>query len=207
MPSQSKNQDDPCTDGGTFDVLFLGTGVSTRLPRLDHVMEGKCKVCKMVLESREDNPNRRNNVSILIRAQGKNIMIDAGKSMYTAVCQFFPKHSVEVVDAVILTHSHADAAGGMDDLRDLQQFDRLKDANGNRCYRLKGTGLPMRVISNDQTIKDVQHQFPYLAQPVEFIEGQPGLMARKTAAIEWERIEDYTESIPGMPVTISSRSS
>ena len=32
--------------------------------------------------------------------------------------QWFPKYSVATIDALVLTHSHADAVGGMDDLRD-----------------------------------------------------------------------------------------
>ena len=33
---------------GTFDVLFMGTGVSIAVPNMGHVLEGKCKVCMYV---------------------------------------------------------------------------------------------------------------------------------------------------------------
>jgi phosphoribosyl 1,2-cyclic phosphodiesterase len=48
----------------------------------------------------------------------RSILIDAGKFFYQSAIEWFPKFHVRTLDAVLLTHAHADAAGGLDDLRD-----------------------------------------------------------------------------------------
>ncbi len=48
----------------------------------------------------------------------RNIVIDAGKFFYQSAIDLFPKFRVHTLDAVVLTHAHADATGGLDDLRD-----------------------------------------------------------------------------------------
>lgn len=79
-----------------------------------------CTVCSKAKEP--GNRNRRLNTSILIRyanSMGRfNILVDAGKFFYHSALQWFPTFGVRAIDAVIITHSHADAIGGLDDLRD-----------------------------------------------------------------------------------------
>jgi phosphoribosyl 1,2-cyclic phosphodiesterase len=69
------------------------------------------------------SPNRRRNTSLLIQrnlGNGKtnNIVIDAGKFFYDSAIEWFPKYEVESIDALVITHAHADAVGGFDSLRD-----------------------------------------------------------------------------------------
>jgi phosphoribosyl 1,2-cyclic phosphodiesterase len=45
-------------------------------------------------------------------------VIDAGKFFYESAMQWFPKFDVQTMDALVITHAHADAVGGLDDLRD-----------------------------------------------------------------------------------------
>lgn len=40
----------------------------------------------------------------------RTIVIDAGKSFYAAATEWFPKHGLRRIDALLLTHAHADAA-------------------------------------------------------------------------------------------------
>jgi phosphoribosyl 1,2-cyclic phosphodiesterase len=48
----------------------------------------------------------------------RNVLVDAGKFFYQSAIEMFPRFKVRTLDAVVLTHAHADAAGGLDDLRD-----------------------------------------------------------------------------------------
>lgn len=69
------------------------------------------------------NKNRRRNTSLLVRYLAPdgslyNILIDAGKFFYHSALQWFPYYGIRKIDSVIITHAHADANGGLDDLRD-----------------------------------------------------------------------------------------
>eukprot|EP00250_Pteridium_aquilinum_P004403 c14616_g1_i1 orf=83-1240(+) len=103
-------------------LLFLGTGTSEGIPRVSCLtnVQAKCPVCWSAAQT--GNKNRRRNTSILVRFSTtsglRNILIDAGKFFYHSALQWFPYYKIRELDAVILTHSHADAIGGLDDLRD-----------------------------------------------------------------------------------------
>ncbi|KAI9337598.1 beta-lactamase-like protein [Zopfochytrium polystomum] len=67
--------------------------------------------------------NRRNNTSAVYRYDDpsnglpRNVLIDCGKTFYSAAVQWFPRYGIHALDAVVLTHGHADAVAGLDDLR------------------------------------------------------------------------------------------
>ncbi|KAG8714522.1 hypothetical protein FRC09_017528 [Ceratobasidium sp. 395] len=45
------------------------------------------------------------------------LVIDVGKTFLAAALDLFPQHDLRRIDAVLLTHGHADAVNGLDDLR------------------------------------------------------------------------------------------
>ncbi|EOY27117.1 Catalytic, putative isoform 1 [Theobroma cacao] len=104
------------------EIIFMGTGTSEGIPRVSCLTDPvkKCPVCTKAAEL--GNKNRRLNTSILIRnskpSGSCNILIDAGKFFYHSALRWFPAFGIRTIDAVIITHSHADAIGGLDDLRD-----------------------------------------------------------------------------------------
>ncbi|KAJ4951309.1 hypothetical protein NE237_028141 [Protea cynaroides] len=104
------------------EIIFLGTGTSEGIPRVSCLTDPaeKCAVCFKATEF--GNKNRRLNTSILIRystsSGRRNILVDAGKFFYHSALRWFPTYGIRTIDAVIITHSHADAIGGLDDLRD-----------------------------------------------------------------------------------------
>jgi phosphoribosyl 1,2-cyclic phosphodiesterase len=72
----------------SFKVIFVGTGVSTAVPNLLHILNDSCSVCRDAMNP--SSRNKRNNVSIAIMftADGPNnekmdkcILIDCGKTM------------------------------------------------------------------------------------------------------------------------------
>ncbi|XP_015890668.3 putative hydrolase C777.06c [Ziziphus jujuba] len=105
------------------EIIFLGTGTSEGIPRVSCLTNPlkTCEVCSKAAEP--GNKNKRLNTSILIRyrpssERSNNILIDAGKFFYHSALRWFPAYGIRTIDAVIITHSHADAVGGLDDLRD-----------------------------------------------------------------------------------------
>ncbi|XP_031404568.1 putative hydrolase C777.06c isoform X2 [Punica granatum] len=104
------------------EIIFMGTGTSEGIPRVSCLTNPlkKCPVCFKAVEP--GSKNRRLNTGILIRYTGlngkSNILIDAGKFFYHSALRWFPAYGIRTIDAVIITHSHADAIGGLDDLRD-----------------------------------------------------------------------------------------
>lgn len=110
-------------------IIFIGSGTSEGVPRVTCLARERpdCPACLSALQP--GSRDRRRNTSLLIQmpvpnsggeAAGpiRNILIDAGKFFYQSAIDLFPKFSVHTLDAVVLTHAHADAAGGLDDLRD-----------------------------------------------------------------------------------------
>ena len=110
-------------------VVFLGSGTSEGVPRVTCLTDEaqSCVVCMDAV--RPGSKNRRRNTSLLIQRRGedeqvRNIVIDVGKFFYESAIQWFPKFEARDLDAVVLTHAHADATGGLDDLRDWTNYRR-----------------------------------------------------------------------------------
>ncbi len=85
-------------------VVFLGSGTSQGVP----VITCKCEVC-----SSNDPRDQRLRSSVLLEVSGKTIVIDAGPDFR----QQMLREKVMKLDAILLTHSHKDHVGGLDDVR------------------------------------------------------------------------------------------
>ena len=87
-----------------MQITILGSGTSTGVP----MVGCGCRVC-----SSDDPRDKRTRASLLIRYDGRTILIDAGTDLRFQAL----REGVERVDAVLFTHSHADHVNGIDDLR------------------------------------------------------------------------------------------
>uniref|UniRef100_A0A7S2R7C0 Metallo-beta-lactamase domain-containing protein n=2 Tax=Mucochytrium quahogii TaxID=96639 RepID=A0A7S2R7C0_9STRA len=137
-------------------VVFLGTGTSSGNPHLNCLLglsenqaAGGCDVCRKAARDGppHDNVNYRNNPSICIKYDGKFILVDAGKTFRNSALTWFPRRGITHLDAVILTHSHADAIFGLDDLRLVQPRD-----------------VPLDVFASVETFSFIEQSFPYLVK-------------------------------------------
>jgi len=87
-----------------MNVTFLGTGTSTGVP----VIGCDCKVCK------SSNPrNKRLRQSALVSQDNYSSLIDASIDLREQCLKF----NVKKIDAILLTHSHADHILGLDETR------------------------------------------------------------------------------------------
>ena len=168
----------------SHELIFLGTGVSTALPRLSCIMQRDDSPCAVCDRAHSDplDPNCRSNVSVLVRrtetrqvegmpeVSSRCLMIDAGKTMRDAALRWFPKHGVKSVDAVLVTHGHADAVGGMDELREFTSFIKEKGADRSkpkdRVALVKkgffGLSKELPVYLNQETFEVCKGAYPYL---------------------------------------------
>lgn len=100
--------------------------------------------------------NRRRNTSCLIRwrhSSGalKTLVIDVGKTFYEGALQWFTYYGLSQIDSVILTHGHADAMNGLDDLRSWTL--------GGPTRSLQES---INVYCSERTLETVERTFPYI---------------------------------------------
>jgi len=85
-------------------ITLLGTGTSQGIP----VIACPCEVCRSA-----DTRDYRFRCAILVEENGTSLVVDAGPDFR----QQMLKHRVTNLDAVLLTHEHADHIFGLDDIR------------------------------------------------------------------------------------------
>jgi phosphoribosyl 1,2-cyclic phosphate phosphodiesterase len=98
------------TARGMPEITFLGTGTSNGIP----VIGCDCDVCRST-----DPRDRRTRTSAAITLGDKTILIDTATELRAQALA----NDLRSVDAVLMTHAHADHTGGFDDLR---RFNELK---------------------------------------------------------------------------------
>jgi phosphoribosyl 1,2-cyclic phosphate phosphodiesterase len=113
-------------------LTFLGTGTSMGIP----VIGCGCTVCRST-----DARNKRLRTSALLQAGGFNVLIDAGPDLRQQALAA----ELTRLDAVLLTHEHADHIAGLDDIRPLNF----------------AQGGPMPLYGTARTLASVRDRFSY----------------------------------------------
>jgi phosphoribosyl 1,2-cyclic phosphate phosphodiesterase len=128
-------------------VLFLGSGTSFGVP----VVGCPCPVC-----SSPDPRDRRNRASILIEAEGTTVVVDAGPEFRLQTL----RAGVSRLDALLLTHAHADHINGLDDVRPLT------------------TERVLPVYGNAETLAETRERFAYIFRETQVGGGKPRIELR-----------------------------
>ncbi|KJP88693.1 hypothetical protein AK88_01574 [Plasmodium fragile] len=85
----------------------------------------KCYTCYDALNV--NSKNKRNNISVLVKSNDSYVLIDVGKTFRDSLLRNQDKINFYEIklDSVLISHSHTDALNGIDDLRDLQECDKV----------------------------------------------------------------------------------
>jgi len=129
-----------------MQLTFLGTGTSMGVP----VIGCHCAVCTSA-----DARNQRTRTSALLTVGDLHLLIDVGPDFRSQAL----RAAIHRVDAVLLTHHHADHIGGIDDLRPI-------------CMR---EGKPIAIYGRSHTLDDVRERYAYAFAEAPSLSTRPSL--------------------------------
>ena len=112
-----------------------------------------CRVCRSV-----DPRDRRTRTSALFSYDGFHVLVDTGPELrlQCVACD------VQRVNAILLTHAHADHVVGLDDVR---RFNEI-------------LGQPLRIYGNAATLRQIRQMFPYaFHDDPDYVSAKPQLEA------------------------------
>ncbi|MFP4416664.1 MAG: MBL fold metallo-hydrolase [Chitinispirillaceae bacterium] len=122
-------------------VTFLGTGTSHGVPSIDCMMSGYSNCPKGVCAA----AHRRSRCSILVENDNFSILVDVSADFRQQALERHITH----IEAVLITHPHADHIGGIPDIRSYTRFRELP------------------VYGSGESIDRIKQTFPYIFQPPE----------------------------------------
>lgn len=133
------------------ELTFLGTGTSNGIP----VIGCDCAVCRSA-----DPRDRRSRASAVVRDGDRTVLIDTATELRLQALSV----GLSRVDAVLMTHAHADHTGGFDDLR---RFNEVQQRH-----------LP--VYANSGTAGMLRDRFAYaFVDQYPFYGGKPDLVLKE----------------------------
>jgi phosphoribosyl 1,2-cyclic phosphate phosphodiesterase len=124
-------------------LTFLGTGTSTGVPSIGC----ECETC-----TSDDPRDKRLRVSVIIEHAGQMVLVDTSSDFRQQALRYGLKR----LDAVLITHCHADHVFGLDDIRPLN-------------FRYGALG----VYANENAWPDIRRIFKYIFEPTYFGGGLP----------------------------------
>ena len=128
-------------------ATLLGTGTSTGVPSIGC----DCETC-----TSDDPRDKRLRVSVLVEHEGHTVLVDTSSDFRQQALRV----GLRRLDAVLITHCHADHIFGLDDIRPLN-------------FRHGALG----VYANARAWKDIRRIFQYVFEPTYFGGGLPQVVA------------------------------
>jgi phosphoribosyl 1,2-cyclic phosphate phosphodiesterase len=128
-------------------LTLLGTGTSTGVPSIGCT----CETC-----TSDDPRDKRLRVSVLVEHDGQTVLVDTSSDFRQQAL----RQKLQRLDAVLITHCHADHIFGLDDIRPLN-------------FRHGALG----VYANERAWVDIRRIFKYIFEPSHFGGGLPQVVA------------------------------
>ncbi len=128
-------------------ITLLGTGTSTGVPSIGC----ECETC-----TSDDPRDKRLRVSVLVEHDGQTVLVDTSSDFRQQAL----RQRLKWLDAVLVTHCHADHIFGLDDIRPLN-------------FRHG----PLGVYANERAWRDIRRIFQYVFEPTYFGGGLPQVVA------------------------------
>ena len=150
-------------------IVFLGTGTSHGVPPLDCMMDDyvRCKrdVCRL---SQSDPKHARTRSSLFVEWNGVNICIDVSLDFRQQAL----REKIKRIDAVLITHGHADHIGGIPDLRSYTR-PKVPAPQKRDCLKMQAsTGTkPVEALplyGSPETIGSIRRSYGYIFEPGTF---------------------------------------
>jgi phosphoribosyl 1,2-cyclic phosphate phosphodiesterase len=154
-------------------ITFLGTGTSVGVPMIGC----HCGTCAST-----DSRDQRLRASILVENEGCKVLVDAS----TDFRQQALREHIEHLDAIFVTHCHADHVFGLDDIRPIN-FRR-----GALCC-----------FASERTWRDIKQVFSYIFKPTAY-KGLPQIVPHTiegTFSIFGLKVEPLEVTHGRLPVT------
>lgn len=151
---------------------LLGTGTSHGIP----VIACDCACCRSA-----DSRDTRFRCSMWVTDGGStenpetSVLVDIGPDFRSQALRF----GIRKVDAVLLTHGHADHMNGMDDIRIFSHTGSREPsgADGRQKVHPETAGAGLPVYGNAATLRDLRERFSYVFRPCREGGGKPKLRA------------------------------
>jgi phosphoribosyl 1,2-cyclic phosphate phosphodiesterase len=133
-------------------ITFLGTGTSHGVPPIDCMIANHARCKKDVCRQSIDDPkHRRTRSSILVELSGKRLLIDVSADFRQQALA----NAVIAIDAVLITHGHADHICGIPDIR---------------SYTGRSSP-PLHVYGSPESMTSIRQMFQYIFSEKTFVGG------------------------------------
>ena len=165
-------------------MTLLGTGTSHGIP---------CIACQCPVCLSKDKRDKRLRCSAYLTHKNKdksqtNILIDIGPEFRIQAL----KYKIKKVDAVLLTHSHADHLHGLDDIRIFSHtISSSHLTNPELGKETEGDGIC--IYGNKSTLKDVKSRFSYVFNETQIGGGKPKLRLERSRVMKEKNPEEFKD--------------